>query len=322
MGTSRSTDRESCPVFIVGVGRSGTSLLQSMLHAHPEIAVLPETHFFRKYVARPLDRWRHEQAGAEAFHRTLLDDDEYQRAEIPADETLSPFLNDKRTLDLCAVYARLLWMYRSQKEATVVGEKDPRLIDYLPKLKRAFPEARIVHIVRDPRDVLLSRRNAEWSSGRPDWMHVCTYRAQIAHGRTEGSCTFGGRYMEVRYEDVVTEPEETLKAVAGHIGVSYTDAMLAFQESAEALVGEKEQDWKEETTGPLLQNNTGKWRGRLSPWQIRLTERVCAPAFDWFGYEAAGRAVRLSQARKHLLDAASFMGKGFEYAYSIARRFR
>jgi hypothetical protein len=128
--------------------------------------------------------------------------------------------------------------------------------------------------------------------------------------------------MEIRYEDLVTRPEETLQVVAEHVGVGYTDDMLAFQESAEALVGEKERDWKEETTGPLLQNNTEKWRGRLSPWQIRLTERVCAPAFDWFGYETAEEDIGPSRAWEYLLRTAPFTGKGFEYAYSIARHFR
>jgi hypothetical protein len=128
--------------------------------------------------------------------------------------------------------------------------------------------------------------------------------------------------MEVRYEDLVTRPEETLRAVAEHVGVGYTDAMLAFQEPAEALVGEKERDWKEETTGPLLQDNTEKWRGRLSPWQIRLTEQVCAPAFDWFGYETAGEDVDLSWEWEHLLRIAPLTGTGFEYAYSVARYFR
>ncbi len=322
MDPSRSADGETGPVFVVGVGRSGTSLIQSMLHAHPEIAVLPETHFFRKYLARPLNRWRHELAGAEAFRRTLLDDDEYQRVEIPAHETLIPFLNGGRALDLCEVYTRLLRLYRVREETTVVGEKDPRLIDYLPKVKRAFPDARIVHIVRDPRDVLLSRRNAEWSSGRPDWIHALTYHAQITRGRTDGRRTFGEGYMEIRYEDLVMRPEETLRAVAEHVGVGYTDAMLAFQESAEALVGEKERDWKAETTGPLLQDNTEKWRGRLSPWQIRLTERACAPAFDWFGYETAGEDIGLSRAWEYLLRIVPITGKGFEYAYSIARHFR
>ena len=61
--------------------------------------------------------------------------------------------------------------------------------------------------------------------------------------------------------------------------------MLAFQRSAEELVHESERSWKEETTGPLLRDNTGKWRDGLSAWQVCLTEHVCSQAFEWFGYE-------------------------------------
>ena len=312
----------SGPVFIIGVGRSGTSLLQSMLHAHPDISFLPETHFFRHYVARPKNRWQHECAGAEAFQSTLAEDEEYQRAGIAAEDLLTPFLNGTRDLDLAEVYARLLRLHRDRENVPVVGEKDPRLIDYLPQVQQAFPEARIVHIVRDPRDVILSRMNAGWSAGRPDWLHALTYRAQIKRGRKQGRRSFGSRYMELRYEDLLAEPEQVLRGVTKHVGVTYANAMLAFQRSAEELVHESERSWKEETIGPLLRDNTGKWRDGLSAWQVCLTERVCGQAFKWFGYERATPPVELSRMQRIVLQLAPVVGRVFEYLYATACRFR
>jgi hypothetical protein len=309
-------------VFIIGVGRSGTSLLQSMLHAHPDVAFLPETHFFRHYLARPYSRWNHERAGAKSFRSTLASDDEYQRAGIPAEELLAPFLNGTRAFNLAATYTRLLQLYRDREEVSVIGEKDPRLIDYLPQVWHVFPEARILHIIRDPRDVLLSRMKAEWSAGRPDWLHALTYRAQIRRGRKQGRRSFGTQYMEIRYEDLLAEPEQSLRKVADHVGVPYSEAMLAFQRSAEELVHESERAWKEETTGPLLRDNTGKWRKGLSDWQVRLTERVCSKAFEWFDYERAEPPVELSRAQRTALRLAPVVGTGFEYLYALACRFR
>jgi hypothetical protein len=310
------------PVFIVGVGRSGTSLLQSMLHAHQDIAFLPETHFFRHYIARPYSRWKHERNGAETFQSTLVSDEEYQRANIPAEELLAPFLNNACSFSLTAVYTRLLRLYRDREEVSVIGEKDPRLIDYLPQLRHAFPGARILHIVRDPRDVLLSRRKAEWSAGRPDWLHVMTCSAQMHQGRKQGHRSFGSRYMEVRYEDLLTEPERILSQVAKHVGVEYSNAMLTFQHSAEELVHESERGWKEETTGPLLRDNTGKWRDGLTSWQICLTERVRRKTFEWFKYEQATSSMDLSHIQRAALQLVSVLGKGFRYLYAVACRFR
>jgi len=310
------------PVFVVGVGRSGTSLLQSMLHAHPEIAFLPETHFFRRYVARFYNRWTHEREGVRAFLNTLANDEEYQRAGIPEDELLAPFLNGTRAFKLRAVYTRLLRLYRDQEDVSVIGEKDPRLIDYLPQARQMFPEAQILHIVRDPRDVLLSRLDADWSSGRPDWLHLLTYRAQFVRGRLQGTRSFGARYLELRYEDLLTEPKQVLRNVAEHVGVAYSDAMIAFQRSAEELVHESERSWKKETTGPLLRDNTGKWCKGLSDWQVRLTEQVCNKAFEWFDYERAESSMNLSRAERIALRLTPIVGAGFEYLYALACRFR
>ena len=114
-GVGSSATHGIRPIFIVGVGRSGTSLLQSMLHAHPYISFLPETHFFRHYVARPKSLCGHEWAGAEAFRSTLADNEEYQRAGISEEELLTPFLNGKRTFDLAKVHARLLRLHRARE---------------------------------------------------------------------------------------------------------------------------------------------------------------------------------------------------------------
>lgn len=314
---------KSWVIFIVGVGRSGTSLLQSMLHAHPEIAFLPETHFFRRYVARPLHRRRHEQAGAAAFRSTLTNDEEYHRAGISPSEILKPFLEGGRDLDVVEAYARLLERYRVQKGATVVGAKDPRLIDYLDVLHRAFPEASVLHIVRDPRDVLLSRMKADWSAGRPDWLHALTYRAQIRRGRQQGRKCFRERYMEVQYEKLLTDPEQALHAVAEHIGIPYSDAMLAFGSAAQELVDERERAWKKETMGPLLTANKEKWRDGLSRQQVRMVEAVCERAFRWFDYERAGLSPDgASYAQRAMLWVAPFIGGGFEMLYAAVSRFR
>lgn len=309
-------------VFVIGVGRSGTSLIQSMLHAHPDVAFLPETHFFRRYIARSYGRRKHENHGAEAFQSTLANDKEYQRADISTTELLDPFLKDVQPFDLPRVCTHLFQLYRNRKGANVIGEKDPRLIDYLPQVQNVFPEARILHIVRDPRDVVLSRMKADWSAGRPGWLHALTYRAQIRRGRRQGQQAFGEQYKEVRYEDLLTKPETTLRDISRHIGVEYDDAMLTFQESAEELVDESERAWKEETTGPLLRDNTGKWRKGLSDWQVRLTERVCSKAFEWFDYEQATPPMELRRAQRTALRLAPIVGTGFEYLYAVACRFR
>ncbi len=273
-------------VFIVGVGRSGTSLLQSMLDAHPKGVFLPETHFFRKYVGAKKRRAKIEQGGPSVFAKILENDADFGRAGIDAQKLLKEFGAENKVFNLEEVYKTLLDYYlQDYKNLSFVGDKDPRNIDYLESLKTAFPNAKILHIVRDPRDVLSSRMKAAWSKHRPIWQHVLLYETQLKRGRCLGKSLFGSNYFEFRYEDLIGQPEKSLQAIAKHLEIDYSEEMLHFSKSAERLVDKNEMSWKKETLGPLLKANKDKWKQSLKPWQIAMAEQVCTTAFKDFGYE-------------------------------------
>lgn len=306
--------RAKVPIIIVGVGRSGTSLLHSMLHAHPQLVFLPELHFFRKYVGPPLQRWRWKVAGSGRMRQTLHRDADFHRVELEVEELLSPFLCGEAGFSPEAVYRRLLSVYLQHREEatgekfTSVGVKDPRLIDYLPPLAKNFPGARILHIIRDPRDVLLSRRRAAWSAGRPDWMHLMTYTAQLARGRAGGARYFGDRYTEIIYEELLGRPVSVLRRVCSQLDVPYSEEMLDFGESARELVSQDEMEWKSETTGPLLRDNTDNWRSALPPAVVSLVDRLCVTPFPDLPYspaESARRGRLWDQTPQHVLALCS-----------------
>lgn len=270
------------PVFVIGVGRSGTSLVQAMLDAHPALAFPPETHVFRRYVADEVARARREARGPAAFAAELERDEDFARAGVPAAE----LVDLDAPLDVLAVFRRLLARCAEAQGKPRVGDKDPRNIDYLPALHLAFPGAHVLHVVRDPRDVLLSRTKAAWSAARPWWSHALIYREQPRRGRRLGAALFGARYHELRYEALLAEPEARLREVCAALELDFSPAMLAdFGASAARLVDQRELSWKRETLGPLLAANAGKWRAGLRPAQVRFTEAMCAEAFDELGYE-------------------------------------
>ena len=106
------------PLLVCGVGRSGTSLLQAMLAAHPDVAFPPETRFFRRYVAHRGARRAHEAAGARAFATLLRDDAEFARTGIDASELL---VGEDDGLDLARVHRSLLRACAHRVGATRVG---------------------------------------------------------------------------------------------------------------------------------------------------------------------------------------------------------
>lgn len=273
----------SRPILVCGVGRSGTSLLQSMLNAHPEIAVPPETHFFRRYVAPRRTRRHIEAESVDALVRRLRDDAEFARCGMPVEEVVAGERDG--ALDLVRVYRRILEHWAQREAKPRVGDKDPRNLDFLPELAAAFPDAFVVHIVRDPRAVVHSRTKAAWSASRPWWSHAIIAQEQLRRGRRNGSELFGDRYLEVRYERLLADPKGELERVCEHVGVAFDAAMLEFGDSARRLVADDEMSWKKETLGPLLTENDAKWREGLEASQVAFVEAVCVEAFGSLEYE-------------------------------------
>ncbi len=267
--------------FIVGVGRSGTTLLMSMLNAHPDIGTPPETHFLTQHVLPQ------RELSFSQLRERLAADSRFGRLGLNLSDVLEPFEDGETPLALRSVYFRWLDLWRSRSGVRLVGDKAPRYVEFLPLLKWVAPNARVIHLIRDPRSVFLSRTKAAWSADRQAWRHLVAYCVQYSEGRTRGPALFGERYHEVRYESLITHPEAVLSEVAEFLGVAYDPAMLNFSESAAGIITEDEWDWKREAAGPLLRDNADKWKRELSSAQIGLIERACRQPFKDGLYDAS-----------------------------------
>ena len=159
---------------------------------------------------------------------------------------------------------------------------------------RFFPTAKIINIIRDPRDVLLSKKKAAWSQEGHIWKHVFANRVQLKLGRVTGISDFGPNYHEVLYEQLIAAPEEVLSCLCEAIGIVFDNTMLTFGDAARKLVSETEVSWKKETFGPVLSENKEKWRTGLKPREIVLTELCCKQAFQAGNYLRTARSQKLS----------------------------
>ena len=262
------------PVFVVGVGRSGTSLVQSMLAAHSHLAFPPETQFVRRYVGRRRLARCHARGGVAAVRAMLEADSRVRRLQLDLEEVLARYRRGAPFSE-ADLYETLLTCYARTRRKPRVGDKDPRCVEYLPLLARHWPSAHVVHVIRDPRDVLASKKRAAWSRRRSPVTHVFVNRVHLRAGRRAGPLLFGPRYHEVVYEALLADPETVLRRLAKRIEVPYEEAMLRFGDAARSLVSDEELAWKRETLGPLLATNSGKWRRELADGEAALAERVC-----------------------------------------------
>lgn len=279
------------PFFIVGTGRCGSTLLQAMLISHPHIAIPPETHFFAELdpavaFADPLppaadEAYLEACARARHFAELGLSRDGLARA-------LAAGRRDARSL--------FVWVLEQLLgEQTVrharVGEKTPRHEQAVPRIAQLFPDARFVHIHRDPRDVVASILEMEWRSSDSvaALARECrrTYRRQARFARELGP----ERHLTVRYEDLVAEPEAVLERVCAFLGESFEPAMLRYPERPEAGFVASEAAWKAATRAPLDPSRIGRYRSALGARDIRRIEGVLREELPALGY-APARAPR------------------------------
>jgi tetratricopeptide (TPR) repeat protein len=222
------------PVFVIGLPRSGTTLIERMLAAHPRIIGVGEQSFARQGLQRAL-----------AASSGML-------------QSLSP----------SAVHAAAEWhlrMLRDRVQRLSIQRHGERIVDKLPDnyllagwLRVAFPNAAIIHCLRDPRDVALSCwltqfARIQWSFRLDHIAHrIEQHRRLMRHWRA----TIGEHLTEVRYEHLVANPETEVRRALSAIGVDWHPDVLGFAEH-KGFVGSAS---RHQVREPLHARSVERWR--------------------------------------------------------------
>jgi protein-tyrosine sulfotransferase len=256
---------DTAPIVIGGCPRSGTTLTQALLGCHPQVAAGPEsTVFMRRISAGPaLD----ERFG---FAPGLVED--LQRRSASQAEFIDLF--------------QQACLQRADKP--IWSEKTPWNVLRLGFLWRHFPKARFVHVIRDGRDVACSLRRMSWSKimvpdrGSDEALRECavSWRGHVAAGRRH---RHDPRYYEVRYEDLVADPERQVRRLLGFLQLDWDDAVLAADGLHAALtkVGHADSNQPGRT---IHRDALQRWRADLSAAEQRIVEQSAGAMLAGAGY--------------------------------------
>ena len=260
-----------------------------------------------------------QRGGVDAVVELLDGDERFKRTGLDARKLVGAASSNGPLSDT-AVYRAMLATISESHPGMRLGDKDPRAIEYLGHLKRDFPDSIVVHVIRDPRDVLLSKKKAAWSSSYSTIRHLMAGRVQLRIGQQEGNRLFPGQYHEVHYEDLLENPEAELEKLCRKLNLEFDASMLTFGRNAANLVASDEIPWKKEVLGPLLRNNKDKWKTALSDREIALTELVCDAHFANGHYHRSGRVKNLPPLSRLAVHAEALTICGLDPVYRAYRR--
>ena len=277
--------------FIVGVPRSGTTLLRMMLDSHPEMAVVHETQFHYELIAR-------EAAGGvtrESFYQLLTTFFSWRDFEIDA-ELFRAALDQIEPFNLADGLRAFYQLYATRFGKQRWGEKTPDYGTVMPQIQAILPEAHFLHIIRDGRDVAVSKRHLWFGAGNDIAALAEEWAAGVKRVRhLSGTCT---HYKEVIFEELVREPVPVLQGICDFLNLPYTDELLNYHTRARERLNELK-GWPEHnvtaeqfkalhhlTSRPPQVDRTGRWRQELTTDELGIFEQVAGRTLIDFGYEA------------------------------------
>src|SRR5579875_2300404 len=280
MGTNR-------PIFVLGCPRSGTTLLQLMLHAHPRIAIPPETRFL---IAAYRSRRAFGDLREERNRRALAGSIVGRRATLFYDLGLDPHEITEEIAagppTLGSAFGIIFRAYARRFGKPRWGDKRPGYYEDIPALLRLFPDAQLVHLIRDGRDCVGSLKAMPWFE-HDICAAIATWNEAIDSGYRAARRLPPGSFFQLRYEQLVAAPEEQLTALCAFLGEDYDPAMSRPDEVAGTVIPGRK-TWHEANRRPVTPALAGRWRERLEPWEVALCESVMAGRLRSLGYEVSG----------------------------------
>jgi hypothetical protein len=277
-------------VFIIGNGRSGTTVVQEALSAHPNVISYMECDFvlylYPKFgkITRWNDKTIHEFVEALFGHEIIR-----EMWMLDKQKLISDLLSLKSTANYALACKTVFYQTKGDKnDILLISDKYPNYSLFPLKLLRIFPEAKFIHIVRDPRDNVNARikrlmvKNVFFNS----WQWV-GYNKSIERIKKKLPHLF----FSIIYEKMVHEPEKTFIALCAFLNIPYNNSMLNLQFNKK-LDRYKDKPFfetiksvQQSLLSSINTSNIGKWQKEMSPHDVAVTESITGKfAKENYGY--------------------------------------
>jgi hypothetical protein len=267
------------PLVLLGVSRSGTTLLRVILDRSPGLAI-PDESFFVPLLARR--------------HRRVIDVERFldDVARIPTVRDWGLTVADvaprvRAGMPTGEAIATIFEAYAAKAGKPRWGDKTPMYIRHLQLLEELFPTAQYVHLVRDGRDAALSFLEMPEGTFTRTWAHprtpaqfACLWRKEVRDARELGRRVGPERYLEVRYEELVENPEQVARRVCAFAEIPFERAMLDYAGAVDVSGKPHQQRLLRPPTAGVR-----SWRSDMARDDIAGFEAVAGDLLAELGYE-------------------------------------
>lgn len=271
------------PFFIVGAGRSGTTLLRLMLIAHSRIEIPPETWFISDLVQElPLHEVLTPEQTARAVE-IITTNYRWPDMNMPAEafaEAATALLQPRLVDIINIVYRHHLALAGKSR----FGDKTPRYIEIAPQLSRLYPGAKFIHLIRDGRDVAASMIELNWNDEGSRcydksfrWSRVLQHREALQRSELDRNI------LDVKYEDLVREPEATMRRICAFLGETFEPAMIEADRLVDRVPA-RERKIHSKLDRKLSEDAVGAWRTKLSAFECFVMEACLRRDLERWGY--------------------------------------
>jgi len=276
------------PIFIVGAPRSGTKLFRDMLSAHPRLSFPPESHFippFYRAFGDPADEKEAVQLAKAILRYSWVWS---WRLSLEPEQLAGQRSFAGLTAEIFEAWAR-----REGKPRW--GDKTPGYVREIPLVLSLFPDAQFLHVYRDGRDVARSVLPMNWSPGNA-FCAAELWRDSVRAGRAAGRTLPEGRYMEVRYERLVSDPEPVMRDVCDFLGEDFdSDVTRPKRPRGELRAAHLPplEATPVETRHQVSTARVGSWRTEMRRRDVATVEAVAGELLTELGYPPSGESRRI-----------------------------
>lgn len=276
--------------FILGRPRSGTTLLRTLFDAHPNAAVPLECAFIVNMAHKYGQVTKWDKQNLLEYFADLQTHIKFDTWNMDLEKLKNALLEcegDFSFQELCKVVYLEYKSVFPKEEILLIGDKNPVYATYTNKLLELFPEAKFIHLVRDPRDNIISLKNVDFEGPFSAllayrWRHSAAKLFRIKK-------KFPEKFYTIRYEDLAREPQKYYAEMCNYLSLPYHNEVFDFykkqDEALKQFNNEKVMKYHKSLLSPINVSKIDLWKTQLPEMDIRIAEYVCGKWTKIYGYE-------------------------------------